>query len=122
MNCAKRELPLDHKAFLTSLEPKQREHLTTRSDAKGALHLAGHWGAIALCTGVIVSSGALWPLAMIVQGVLLVFLFTLLHETSHKTPFKSEWINSAVGHICGFVLFLPPPSASPVHPNSGQRP
>ncbi|SOH94168.1 Fatty acid desaturase [Monaibacterium marinum] len=98
---------MDHKAFLTSLSAAQRDDLTTRSDAKGLRHLVGHWGAIALCLNLILFKVPLWQAIMVVQGVLLVFLFTLLHETSHKTPFASGWINDVVGHICGFVLFLP---------------
>jgi len=98
---------MDHKAFLSTLSPKQRETLTARSDVKGILHLVAHWGAIGLCTSLIVRSVPFWQSVLIVQGVLLVFLFTLLHETSHKTPFKSGWINDVVGHVCGFLLFLP---------------
>lgn len=98
---------MDHKKFLSSLSVTQRETLTARSDRKGLMHLLGHWGAIALCTGLIVNSAPLWWAIEVPLGVLLVFLFTLLHETSHKTPFMSGWINDLVGHACGFVLFLP---------------
>jgi len=49
----------------------------------------------------------MWQLLLPVQGVLLVFLFTLLHETSHKTPFESDWLNDIAGHVCGFVIALP---------------
>jgi len=71
---------MDHKAFLASLSVEQRQHLTTRSDAKGFVHLAGHWGAIAVFTALILWSVPLWQALLVVQGVLLVFLFTLLHE------------------------------------------
>jgi len=98
---------MNHKDFLSSLTPEQRQHLTARSDVKGLLHLVGHWGAIAACSTLILIAVPLWPLLLVVQGVLLVFLFTLLHETSHKTPFQSDWINDCVGHICGFIIFLP---------------
>ncbi|MEP4195739.1 MAG: fatty acid desaturase [Aliishimia sp.] len=86
---------------------EQRENLSARSDAKGLRHLAGHWGAIVLCASLIFMGAPIWQICLVVQGILLVFLFTLLHETSHKTPFKNGWINDVVGHICGFVLFLP---------------
>ncbi|AZV80395.1 fatty acid desaturase [Parasedimentitalea marina] len=98
---------MDHKTFLSTLSPTQRETLTARSDVKGIMHLVGHWGAIVLCSSLIVQSAPVWQLVLIVQGVLLVFLFTLLHETSHKTPFRSGWINDVVGHVCGFLLLLP---------------
>ncbi|KIC07471.1 fatty acid desaturase [Leisingera sp. ANG-M1] len=98
---------MDHKTFLASLSTEQRDTLNERSDAKGLRHLAGHLGAICLCAALIIRGVPLWQLVMLVQGILLVFLFTLLHETSHKTPFKTGWINEAAGHLCGFILFLP---------------
>jgi fatty acid desaturase len=41
------------------------------------------------------------------QGVLIVFLFTLEHEATHKTPFASEALNEWVGRGCGFLILLP---------------
>ncbi|MGX9357024.1 fatty acid desaturase [Roseobacteraceae bacterium S113] len=98
---------MDHKAFLATLTPEQRADLTYRSDAAGLRHLAGHLGAIGLSTAWISLGLPGWPIALFVQGVLLVFLFTLLHETSHQTPFASTWLNKVVGHLCGAILFLP---------------
>lgn len=98
---------MDHKAFLSSLDSAQREQLTKRSNAKGLIHLAGHWGAIVICGAVILADVRFWQAMMVVHGIVLIFLFTLLHETSHKTPFNSGWINHVVGHVCGFVLFMP---------------
>jgi fatty acid desaturase len=31
-----------------------------------------------------------------------------LHETVHRTAFRTPWINKAVGDVCGFLLLLPP--------------
>ena len=98
---------MDHKAFLSSLTPDQRAALLELSDARGLWHLAGHLGAIGLCTTLIATGAPLWQAVMVLHGILLVFLFTLLHETSHHTPFKTRWLNTAIGHLCGFVLFLP---------------
>lgn len=98
---------MDHKAFLASLSPEQREQLIVRSDARGLVHLAAHWGAIGVCGAWIWFGAPFWQVVLVPQGILLVFLFTLLHETSHKTPFRTGWINEAVWHVCGVVLFLP---------------
>lgn len=98
---------MDNKAFLSSLTSGQRAALTQRSNTKGLIHLMGHVGLIALCSVMILSEILYWQAIMAVQGVLLIFLFTLLHETSHKTPFRTIWINDVVGHICGFILFIP---------------
>ena len=98
---------MDHKVFLASLSVDQRDRLTARSDVKGLLHLAGHLGAIAVFSAVLLSGWPLWWLALLPQGILLIFLFTLLHETSHKTPFASDRLNVLVGQLCGFFLFIP---------------
>lgn len=98
---------MDHKALVASLSPAQRVALTARSDLRGLAQLGVHWGAIAFIGALILAKVPAWPVLMIPQGILLVFLFTLLHETSHRTPFRTEWIGTAVGHVCGFVLFLP---------------
>lgn len=98
---------MTHTEFLASISAEHRVELTERSDLKGLLHLVGHWGSIATCAVLISQDVLFWQALLVVQGVLLVFLFTLLHETSHKTPFATGWINTAVGHVCGLVLFLP---------------
>ena len=43
-----------------------------------------------------------------VQGILIVFLFTALHECIHETAFKSSFLNTAISSISGFLIFIPP--------------
>ncbi len=84
--------------------------LTQRSDAAGIAQLTGHVAALVV-TGYLVSLsiGTYWlPLALLVHGFVLVILFAPLHETIHRTAFRSRWINTAVSWICGLVLMLPP--------------
>jgi fatty acid desaturase len=95
---------MDHRAFLSSLPPETRAALAERSDRAGLVHLAGHLGAI-LLVGALIAAGWWWLIP--VQGVLIVFLFTLEHEATHKTPFASVRLNETVGHACGFLLLLP---------------
>ncbi len=99
---------MESRDFIKSLTRGQREMLTRRSDVKGLLHLAGHVGLILLIGALIAMQGPGWPLLMLPQGILIVFLFPALHETSHRTAFKSLWLNKAVGRICGLVTVLPP--------------
>ena len=99
---------MDHKQFLASLSPEQCRALTETSDARGLAQLATHLGAILLLGGLIVARIPFWPLLMLPQGILLVFLFTLLHEASHATPFRSRWLNTAAAHLSGFAILLPP--------------
>jgi len=92
------------------LDRSQLRALETRSDAAGLLHLAAH-GAALLASGFLLSRslGSLWvgP-ATILHGAVLVFLFAPLHETVHRTAFRSRWLNEALGWICGALLLLPP--------------
>jgi fatty acid desaturase len=98
---------MDHREFLGTLPPDAKARLTTRSDAAGLLHLAGHAGAI-LATGLLIATGVPgWWLLLPVQGVLIAFLFTLEHEATHKTPFASAALNEWAGHASGFLLLLP---------------
>lgn len=96
----------DHKTLIASLPPDLRESLTRASTARGLWHLAGHLAAIAATSALILWT-PLWPLALVAQGILLVFLFTLEHEATHRTPFANGSLNDWVGRACGLVLVLP---------------
>jgi fatty acid desaturase len=90
--------------------PQALKALTARSDRRGLLHFAGHMAAIGLAMAVVLAlrrHWTVWP-AMALLGVFEVALFTPLHESTHRTPFRSLWLNRAVGWIAGLVLILPP--------------
>ncbi len=99
---------MDHKSFLASLSAEQCRELTEKSDARGLIQLALHLSAIGVITALIVARVPFWPLLMLPQGILLVFLFTLLHEASHATPFRTPWLNVAAATLSGFLIVLPP--------------
>ncbi len=91
------------------IAPARLRALMQRSDARGALQLGSHLGAIA------VSGAALWlvrgtwwavPVFM-VHGVLINFLYAAQHELSHSTVFRSKWPNMVFGRLFGFVLIFP---------------
>ncbi|KIC44593.1 fatty acid desaturase [Ruegeria sp. ANG-S4] len=98
---------MDHRALIASIPPETKDRLQRRSDRAGLIHLAIYFGALAACSAGIVVKIPFWPLLMLPQGVLLVFLFTLSHECTHKTPFKSAWINEVVGHLVSVPICLP---------------
>ena len=98
---------MDHRELLKSLSFDQRRRLTEKSNIQGLMHLAYHFGLIIIVAVLIATGVPGWPLLMVLQGLLIIFLFSLLHETSHDTVFKSERINRVVGYLCGFILFLP---------------
>ncbi len=95
---------MDHTALLQSLDAQEKQRLTARSDAAGLRHLAGHMAAIILCSVGIIWAVPGWPLLILIQGVLVCFLFTLAHECTHQTPFRTPWINGAVGLISSGLI------------------
>jgi len=84
--------------------------LNRRSDACGLFQLAGH-GLLLLLTGLLLSLavGSWWAVpTAVLHGIVLIALFAPLHETIHRTAFRSRWLNDAVGWLCGLLLVLPP--------------
>jgi fatty acid desaturase len=95
---------------MSAISTQDLKALSRPSDVLGLLHLGGH-ALLLLGTGAVVwgSRGEPWlPLAMLLHGVVLVFLFAPLHESIHRTAFASRWLNSATGYACGLILLLPP--------------
>jgi fatty acid desaturase len=80
-----------------------------RSDAPGLIHLGGHLAALMLTgLGIWLARGSLWiwP-AMLLHGVVLIFLFTPLHECIHRTAFKTRALNEIVAFVIGVLIVLP---------------
>lgn len=99
---------MDHRAFLSRLSADERRDLTARSDGPGLVRLTSHLGLI-LFFGFWVASGEwAWPVAILPLGVLLVFLFTPLHESIHDTVFTRPAWNRMLAWFCGFILLIPP--------------
>ena len=98
---------ITHQTVITSLDTKTRKALLERSDFAGIKQAVSHFGLILICSLYIYLRLPLWPIFLVVQGILLVFLFTALHETIHRSAFKTAWMNSVIAHICGFIIFLP---------------
>jgi fatty acid desaturase len=80
------------------------------SDRAGLIHLAGHAGLLVV-TGFLVfwSRGSLLLLpALLAHGIVLVFLFAPLHESVHRTAFRTRRLNDIVAWLTGLILLLPP--------------
>lgn len=98
---------MDHKTFLSGLSAADKARLTALSNTKGLGHLGAHLALIAGLGAAIAAGLPGWPLLLIPQGVALIFLFTLEHECTHRTPFATPALNDWIGRACGFVLLLP---------------
>lgn len=97
-----------------TLSGKELAALSRRSDARGARQLILHLALLCL-TGYGVYSAAHDPKgdhwlvpAMVVHGIVLIFLFTAEHECVHRTAFKSRFANRWVANFTGFLVVLPP--------------
>ncbi len=98
---------MDHRALIASIPPEAKDSLQRRSDAAGLRHLVLYVGLLTITSFGIWTKVPFWPLLILPQGILLMFLFTLSHECTHKTPFRTGWINEVVGHLIAVVIALP---------------
>ncbi len=81
--------------------------MTALSNGPGVLHLLCH-GGLLLGLGLTIAAGIPgWPVLVPIQGLLLAFLFTLQHECTHRTPFKSGGLCEVMGHATGFLILQP---------------
>ncbi|MCK1281948.1 fatty acid desaturase [Bradyrhizobium sp. 61] len=97
---------------LKPLNPAMLRELSVRSNLRGAAKSLSHYGLVVLVGALVwkVSSawGVLWALPlMAVQGYFVAFLFMALHETAHKTAFRSRGLNLAVGYPSAFIIGQP---------------
>jgi fatty acid desaturase len=105
-------------ALLTSDELSA---LQQRSDAKGLLRFGGHLAAIvvtgaayalALARSQLVSLHLVAALAL---GFTLVTMFAAMHETVHRTAFKSQRLNDAAAFFAGLLSFYNSTFYRPYH-------
>jgi fatty acid desaturase len=90
---------------------KLRE-LSRRRDGPAAIRMASHLGAIilvgSLAMAPTVLGSPLWVVSLVIcQAFLVAFLFMPLHETVHKTAFRTRWPNVILGHLCGLAIGFP---------------
>jgi fatty acid desaturase len=99
---------IDHRAVIASLSAADRARLTGLTDRHGLLRFGLHFGSIVLVGAAIGAKIPFWPLLLPLQGILLIFLFTALHESIHGTAFRSAWLARLVATVSGFLVFIPP--------------
>lgn len=98
----------DHRQAIAALDPALRTELLTTSDGRGLGQLALQWGLMAGLACTIALALPLWWLAMLPLGILIMFQFTALHETTHGTAFRSAWLNAMVMRVSGFLTLVQP--------------
>jgi fatty acid desaturase len=101
-------MTLSHDGFVTSLPPDTRAALTARADRPGLVRLGLQASGILALGTVIALRLPGWPLLLLPQGILIVFLFTAMHEAVHRTAFATAWLNDDVAGAAGVLLLIPP--------------
>ncbi|MGH1577039.1 fatty acid desaturase [Planktotalea sp.] len=96
-----------HLDVLREIAPEQRATLHERSDRAGLQHLASYAAVLLLCSLWIANGWIAWQFILLPQGLLLVFLFTLQHECTHETPFRSPVLSRIIGHLIALILAQP---------------
>jgi len=78
-------------------------------DARGLVRLAAHLALLAAATALVgLTRGSLWVWpAMLAQGIVQVALFAPLHESVHRTCFRSRVLNDRVADLAGLIVVLP---------------
>jgi fatty acid desaturase len=99
---------IDHRTIIARLSPEERRAITMKSNAPALLRLGVHGGLILLSACLIGLRVPFWQVLLVPQGILIVFLFTLLHESIHGTAFRTPWLNSAAAIMSGLLILLPP--------------
>src|SRR5438045_4408469 len=90
--------------------PRDAVHaLMTRTDGPALCRGVWHLGMLLLMGTVLWHMRfTMWALPLIVaQGYMLAFLFCALHETAHRTAFRTRWLNAVLGTLAGLVVFWP---------------
>ena len=98
---------MDHRILIASLPDDLRRRLTEKSDAIGGGRVIAYFCALAVTASYIAVGAPFWWALLLPHGIMLIFLFTLLHETSHATVFATTWPNRWVSAVCGFLVFVP---------------
>lgn len=98
----------DHRQIVAALPQAERARLTERTNRHGLIRFALHFGAVLALAAAILAEVPGWPVLLLPQGILIIFLFTALHEAIHDTAFRSSTLNQIAANICGFLVFIPP--------------
>ncbi len=87
---------------------RQVRELRRLSDGPGLVRLAGHLAALVAAGALVALAPGPWRLpAQALEGAILIFLFAPLHETIHRTAFRTRRLNDLVAAALGFLILLP---------------
>jgi fatty acid desaturase len=93
-----------------AVERRTLRTLQKRSNVPGLLHFGVYVALLVVFGGLTVWAPSLWPKGLFFVAYSVVFGFSepILHETHHRTPFRSVWLNETVHYIAGLLAFKEP--------------
>ena len=102
-------LSTTYRDVLRSLSIDEKRRLVTLTNYHGILWLFAHVTLIAgMAWASLYYTGVLSWLAVIGQGIGLIFLFCAMHECTHGTAFRTKILNKLISSFVGLLLFIGP--------------
>jgi fatty acid desaturase len=89
---------------------KELKSFVQRTDRHALTHFLVHMAAIG-GTGYLVylSLGTWWAVpAMLLHALIMVNIYSPIHEGSHATPYRTRWLNEAVYRFLSLIYVQPP--------------
>jgi len=106
--------PLASMEALNAVVPRKEitKLIKQSSDAEGIKQSLWHVGCMSLCAAVTMIAQSLaiaplWWAGMLGMAFVASFFFMPLHETVHRSAFKTRMLNDICMHIAGFVCLRP---------------
>jgi fatty acid desaturase len=92
------------------VDRRQLRAMQRRSDLPGLARFGTYVGLLVAFAWLTVAADPLWLKAVFFLLYSTVFAFSepILHETHHRTPFKSLWLNETVHYVAGLLAFREP--------------
>lgn len=92
--------------------PAEIRALSEQTNRAGIVRITSQLCLIAALSASIWTTTEIYGVAaalplMAGQGYLVACLFMAVHETAHKTAFRTRWLNAAIGQLCAVTILLP---------------
>jgi fatty acid desaturase len=92
------------------IERKRLRAMQQRSNVPGLIRFGTYIGLLTVFAALTVAAGPLWlkVIFFVLYSTVFAFSEPILHETHHRTPFRSLWLNEVVHFIAGLFAFKEP--------------
>jgi fatty acid desaturase len=92
------------------VDRKTMRRLQKRSDVPGLIHFGTYLGLLVVFGGLTIWADQAWLKVVLFLLYATVYGFSepILHETHHRTPFRTLWLNEMVHYIAGLFAFKEP--------------